>query len=279
MVFVVEQRPEAWSRSTRPTACSTCDGELGSAVAHRRLQHLPRVPRQALSRSRCSAVLASAAVLDVRVHDPRDCTPPTATAASTTRRSAGVPGMVMAPEPLFAAVEAADPVRPLLLLSAERPALRPDGRARARRPAPASRWCAVATRASTSVSPTTCATASSRSATSCSPAARLPHSSSSRRWRRLVPGVMGNDDSAADESFTDGLLEYPQYTRPADFRGHAVPEVLRSGDHARIARWRRAQALRRTLERRPDLLDPAGGPGAVDRRSSTSSPTERCALP
>jgi tRNA (guanine37-N1)-methyltransferase len=77
---------------------------------------------------------------------------------------------------------------------------------------------------------------------------------------RLVPGVMGNDESGTDESFSaasvsGGLLEYPQYTRPAEFRGHAVPEVLRSGDHARIARWRRAEALRRTLDRRPDLLD------------------------
>ena len=63
---------------------------------------------------------------------------------------------------------------------------------------------------------------------------------------RLVPGVMGNDASAEEESFADGLLEYPQYTRPADFRGWAVPEVLRSGDHGRVARWRRAQALART---------------------------------
>ncbi len=65
---------------------------------------------------------------------------------------------------------------------------------------------------------------------------------------------MGNEESGADESFAGDLLEYPQYTRPAEFRGHEVPEVLRSGDHARIARWRRAQALRRTLDRRPDLL-------------------------
>ncbi len=72
---------------------------------------------------------------------------------------------------------------------------------------------------------------------------------------RLVPGVMGNPDSGADESFAAGLLEYPQYTRPAEFRGWAVPEVLRSGDHARVARWRRAQALHRTRARRPDLLD------------------------
>ena len=72
---------------------------------------------------------------------------------------------------------------------------------------------------------------------------------------RLVPGVMGNEASGADESFADGLLEYPQYTRPAEFRGYAVPDVLRGGDHGRVARWRRAQALRRTFERRPDLLE------------------------
>jgi len=82
---------------------------------------------------------------------------------------------------------------------------------------------------------------------------------------RLVPGVMGNATSADDESFSDGLLEYPHYTRPAEFRGLAVPEVLRSGDHARVARWRRAQALRRTLDRRPDLIDARGGLTAADR--------------
>lgn len=76
---------------------------------------------------------------------------------------------------------------------------------------------------------------------------------------RLVPGVMGNRSSADEESFGDGLLEYPQYTRPAVFRGHEVPEVLRSGDHERIARWRRAQSILRTLERRPDLIDARGG--------------------
>jgi len=76
---------------------------------------------------------------------------------------------------------------------------------------------------------------------------------------RLLPGVMGNDASGGDESFTTGLLEYPQYTRPAEFRGWEVPEVLRSGDHGRIARWRRAQALRRTIERRPDLIERRGG--------------------
>ncbi len=71
---------------------------------------------------------------------------------------------------------------------------------------------------------------------------------------RLVPGVMGNADSAADESFARGLLEYPQYTRPASYRGLEVPEVLRSGDHGAVARWRRDQAVARTREVRPDLL-------------------------
>jgi tRNA (guanine37-N1)-methyltransferase len=76
---------------------------------------------------------------------------------------------------------------------------------------------------------------------------------------RLVPGVLGNQASIADESFADGLLEYPQYTRPASFRGWDVPDVLRSGDHARVSRWRRAQSLARTARRRPDLLEARGG--------------------
>jgi tRNA (guanine37-N1)-methyltransferase len=71
---------------------------------------------------------------------------------------------------------------------------------------------------------------------------------------RLLPGVLGDDQSANDESFSHGLLEYPQYTRPADFRGMKVPEVLLSGNHAEIARWRAEQARLRTQERRPDLL-------------------------
>lgn len=76
---------------------------------------------------------------------------------------------------------------------------------------------------------------------------------------RLVPGVMGNVTSAEEESFSAGLLEYPHYTRPACFRGWEVPEVLRSGDHGKVARWRHAQALARTLARRPDLIEARGG--------------------
>jgi tRNA (guanine37-N1)-methyltransferase len=71
---------------------------------------------------------------------------------------------------------------------------------------------------------------------------------------RLVPGVVGDDQSVAADSFSRGLLDYPHYTRPAEFRGHRVPEVLTSGHHAEIAKWRRQQALRRTADRRPDLL-------------------------
>ncbi len=74
---------------------------------------------------------------------------------------------------------------------------------------------------------------------------------------RHLPGVLGHEDSAADETFADGLLEYPQYTRPANFRGHEVPEVLRSGDHGRIAAWRREQSVARTARVRPDLLEGA----------------------
>jgi tRNA (guanine37-N1)-methyltransferase len=72
---------------------------------------------------------------------------------------------------------------------------------------------------------------------------------------RLVAGVLGSDESPKDESFDQHLLEYPHYTRPAEFEGHPVPEVLRSGHHAEIERWRRAQAAERTRRRRPDLLD------------------------
>jgi len=94
---------------------------------------------------------------------------------------------------------------------------------------------------------------------------------------RLLPGVMGNDTSATEESFgADGLLEHPQYTRPAVFRGWEVPEVLRSGDHARVARWRRAQALHRTLRDRPDLIAPAA---LTDRDRAMLVQTDPVAYP
>jgi tRNA (guanine37-N1)-methyltransferase len=80
---------------------------------------------------------------------------------------------------------------------------------------------------------------------------------------RLLPEVLGNEDSALDESFSEGLIEYPQFTRPAEFRGWEVPGVLRSGDHAAVAAWRRTQSLLRTAARRPDLLDRLVGEGGL----------------
>ncbi|MBN1360047.1 MAG: tRNA (guanosine(37)-N1)-methyltransferase TrmD [Sedimentisphaerales bacterium] len=77
---------------------------------------------------------------------------------------------------------------------------------------------------------------------------------------RLLPGALGDEDSAKDDSFSEGLLEYPQYTRPEVFRGMKVPDILLSGDHAKIAQWRRQQALERTEKWRPDLLDTGDTP-------------------
>jgi tRNA (guanine37-N1)-methyltransferase len=70
----------------------------------------------------------------------------------------------------------------------------------------------------------------------------------------LLPGVLGNEESTREESHAEGLLEYPHYTRPVEFRGMRVPDVLQSGNHAEIARWRQEQSLQRTGERRPDLI-------------------------
>ncbi len=86
---------------------------------------------------------------------------------------------------------------------------------------------------------------------------------------RLIPGVLGDPGSLKDESFADGLLEYPHYTRPRNFRGRKVPAVLLSGDHRRIEAWRRKRSLARTRERRPDLIDgraPAARPKEVNNR-------------
>lgn len=89
---------------------------------------------------------------------------------------------------------------------------------------------------------------------------------------RLLPGVLGNEDSPMDESFQTGQLEYPQYTRPRDFRGHVVPDVLLSGNHAEIDRWRRAQASERTRTRRPDL-------SSEDSTAASDEPVDRAVHP
>jgi tRNA (guanine37-N1)-methyltransferase len=92
---------------------------------------------------------------------------------------------------------------------------------------------------------------------------------------RLIPGVLGEADSAKDESFSHSLLEYPHYTRPADFRGWKVPEILLSGNHAAIEAWRKAEALKRTVERRPDLQTPGTGGSARNAGSADLSDVAR----
>ena len=196
-------------------------------------------------------------VLDMRVHDLRS-------AATDPHRSVddspfgGGPGMVLMAEPIFGAVEAVDPIRPLYLLG-------PGGarfdQARARELAATDgfsllcgRYEGVDERVRTHLVDGELSVGDFVLA-----GGEVAALVVIEAVARLVPGVMGNDESASDESFSDDLLEYPQYTRPADFRGWAVPEILRSGDHGRIARWRRAQAIARTVAERPDLVERRGG--------------------
>jgi tRNA (guanine37-N1)-methyltransferase len=193
-------------------------------------------------------------VLDVRVHDPRDHATDPHRSVDDTPFGGGA-GMVMTPEPLFAAVEAVDPPRPLLLLSAA--GRRFDQKVATHLAAGSgfSLLCGRYEGVDQRVADHLCDDELSVGdyVLAGGEAAALVVIEA---VARLVPGVMGNTESGDDESFGDGLLEHPQYTRPAEFRGWAVPEELRSGNHARVARWRKAQALRRTLDRRPDLLGP-----------------------
>ncbi len=217
----------------------------------------------------CSASLLgkarSAGLLDVRFHDPRDYTTDVHRTVDDAPFGGG-PGMLMRPDPIFAAVEAADPPRPLLLLG-------PGGRRFDQR---------LASELATG----------GRFSLLCGRYEGVDHRIREHlvddelsvgdvvlsggeiaaclvieAVARLVPGVMGNDASPVSESFGErGLLEEPQFTRPATFRGWDVPEVLRSGDHGRIARWRHAQALHRTIARRPDLIAARGGLTAEEER-------------
>jgi tRNA (guanine37-N1)-methyltransferase len=194
--------------------------------------------------------------LDLRVHDLRSETTDVHRSVDDAPFGGGA-GMVLMPEPVFAAVEAVDPPRPLLYLG---PAGKTLDQAMARDLASGDGFSLLCGRyegvderirehlVDGEVSIGDVVLGGGEVAAMVLEAVG-----------RLVPGVMGNDTSADDESFSDGLLEYPQYTRPAEFRGFGVPEVLRSGDHARVARWRRAQALARTREHRPDLLERRGG--------------------
>ena len=199
----------------------------------------------------------AAGLLDVRVHDPRRFATDPHRSVDDTPYGGGA-GMVLRPEPLFAAVEAIDPPRPLILLG---PAGRRLDQARvealAARPGFSllcGRYEGVDERVRRHLVDGELSVGDYVLA-----GGEVAAMVVIEAVGRLVPGVMGNEASAGDESFGDGLLEYPHYTRPAQFRGWAVPEVLISGDHARVERWRRAQALRRTMAARPDLVEARGG--------------------
>jgi tRNA (guanine37-N1)-methyltransferase len=196
-------------------------------------------------------------LLDVRTHDPRTQTEDVHRTVDDSPFGGGA-GMVLKPEPLIAAVEAAAPPRPLLLLG-------PGGdrfdQARARELAASGGFSLLCGRyegidqrvvdlhcdGELSIGDYVLA------------GGEVAAMVVLEAVGRLVPGVMGNVTSADEESFSSGLLEYPHYTRPAVLPGPGgsgleVPEVLRSGDHGRIRRWRHAQAMARTARRRPDLL-------------------------
>ena len=197
-------------------------------------------------------------LLDLRLHDPRD-------QATDVHRTVddspfgGGPGMLMRPEPVFAAVEAASPPRPLLLLG---PGGRRFDQKWARELSGGSGFSLLCGRyegvdhrirehlvdGELSVGDVVL---NGGEIAACLVIEAVT---------RLLPGAMGNAESPVTESFgASGLLEEPHYTRPASFRGWDVPDVLRSGDHGRVERWRRAQSLHRTIDARPDLIEARGG--------------------
>ena len=187
----------------------------------------------------------AAALLDVRVHDLRDARPPTRTARVDDAPFGGGAGMVLMPEPIFAAVEAVDPPRPLLYLEPGRPALRPGRGPRAGRRRRLLACSAAATRASTSGCASTSSTASCRSATTCSAAARWRRWSCSRPSAGSCPGVMGNETSADDESLQRRPARVPALHPPGRVpRAGRCPRCCAPATTAAVARWRRAQALR-----------------------------------
>ncbi len=200
----------------------------------------------------------------LRTLDPRSWTTDVHRTVDDTPYGGGA-GMVMRPEPIVDLVESVpDLARPVLALT---PAGRPFTQADARRLAAGTGLTLLCGRyegidqravdlvANEEVSVGDFVLAGGELAALCVMEAVV----------RLVPGVLGNEDSLEEESFGAGLLEYPHYTRPATYRGRDVPAVLRSGDHAAIAAWRRAQSLARTRDRRPDLLARRGGLSATER--------------
>ena len=202
--------------------------------------------------------------LDVRVHDLRQTTTDVHQTVDDAPFGGGA-GMVMKPEPLFGAIEAVDPPRPLFYLS-------PSGRRFDQEMAHeladldgfsllCGRYEGVNERVREHLCDGEISVGDVVLAGGEVAAALIIEAVG-----RLVPGVLGNSTSIDDESFADGLLEYPHYTRPAEFRGWGIPEVLRSGDHGKVGRWRLAKAIERTARERPDLLERRGGLSADEQK-------------
>jgi tRNA (guanine37-N1)-methyltransferase len=203
-------------------------------------------------------------LLDLRVHDIRAHAHDAHRTVDDSPFGGGA-GMVMRPEPIFASVRAAKPPRPLLLLS---PGGKRFDQAMAKSLAATSGFSLLCGRyegVDHRVTQQLCDGEVSIGDFVLG-GGEVAACLIIEAVARLVPGVMGNDQSAASESFEDSLLEGPQYTRPAEFEGHEVPEVLRSGDHARIAKWRLAQSLHRTLASRRDLIERRGGLSDGEKR-------------
>ena len=203
-------------------------------------------------------------LLDLRVHDIREHTTDVHRTVDDSPFGGGA-GMVMRPEPIFASVRAAQPPRPLLLLS---PGGRRFDQAMAKSLAASAGFSLLCGRyegVDHRVTQQLCDGEVSLGDFVLG-GGEVAACAMIEAVTRLVPGVMGNDQSATNESFEGSLLEAPQYTRPAEFEGLTVPEVLRSGDHARIERWRLAQSLHRTIAARPDLIERRGGLSDREKR-------------
>jgi tRNA (guanine37-N1)-methyltransferase len=202
--------------------------------------------------------------LDLRCHDLRDHTTGVHHAVDDSPFGGGA-GMVLMPAPIFASVEAANPPRPLLLLG-------PGGRRFDQRMAERlaeldgfSLLCGRYEGVDHRIREHLCDDELSVGDVVLG-GGEVAACMVIEAVTRLIPGVMGNQTSADDESFgAAGLLEHPQYTRPAVFRDWPIPEVLLGGDHAKVARWRRAQALHRTIADRPDLIEARGGLTPVEQ--------------
>jgi len=206
---------------------------------------------------------SSSGHLDLRVHDLRLATSDVHRTVDDSPFGGGA-GMVLMPEPVFAAVEAVEPPRPLILMG---PAGRRFDQSVAVELAAldgfsllCGRYEGVDERIRTGLCDDEISLGDFVLA-----GGELAALVVIEAVARLRPGVLGNAASPEEESFSEGLLEYPHFTRPADFRGMEVPEVLRSGDHARVARWRRASSLARTMHLRPDMMAARGGLSEKDR--------------